>query len=271
MSRRLILFSCAGETLVGTLDEAPGSVGLLLVSGGNEVRSGPFAMQARLAAEIAGHGFSVLRFDRRGVGDSTGANRGFAESGADLSAALAALRAHCPALERIVGFGNCDAASALMLHGGAGCSALVLSNPWTMAGARQEALPPAAIRRRYADRLRNPREIARLLKGEVNLAKLARGLRAMLARTPPPGGLVEDMRQGLAGFSGPVRLLLAGRDRTAQAFLAAWGNEDPRLLLRAGADHAFSGPLDRSWLLEQILACLRQQAGPMPGQATARD
>ncbi len=57
---------------MGTLDDAPGTTGLLIVSGGNEVRAGAFAGQARLAAEIAAAGHPVFRFDRRGVGDSTG-------------------------------------------------------------------------------------------------------------------------------------------------------------------------------------------------------
>ena len=55
--RRLIEFPCAGETLFGTLDEAPGSTGLLIVSGGNEIRIGahrgmltstPFIVPTRL-------------------------------------------------------------------------------------------------------------------------------------------------------------------------------------------------------------------------------
>ena len=68
MARRHITFPCEGAWLFGSLDEAPGAVGLLLVSGGREIRSGAFAGQARLAAEVAAAGFPVLRFDRRGVG-----------------------------------------------------------------------------------------------------------------------------------------------------------------------------------------------------------
>ena len=110
MSRRHLTFACEGETLVGTLDDAAGSTGLLLLSGGNEIRSGAFAGQARLAARLAEAGHPVFRFDRRGIGDSTGENRGFQEGGSDLAAALAAFRAERPGLAHIVGFGNCDAA-----------------------------------------------------------------------------------------------------------------------------------------------------------------
>ena len=175
MSRRHLTFACEGETLVGTLDDAAGSTGLLLVSGGNEIRSGAFAGQAQLAARLAEAGHPVFRFDRRGIGDSTGENRGFQESGSDLAAALAAFRAERPGLAHIVGFGNCDAASALMLNRGAGCDALVLANPWTIEHD-DGALPPEAIRSRYAEKLRNPKELVRLATGKVSLRKLVGGL-----------------------------------------------------------------------------------------------
>src|SRR5690606_34577057 len=118
MSRRHVTFACEGETLVGTLDEAAGASGLLLVSGGNEIRAGAFAGQARLAARLAAAGHPVFRFDRRGIGDSTGENAGFLGSGPDLAAALAALRAEQPSLERGVGFGHCDARSRPIANAG---------------------------------------------------------------------------------------------------------------------------------------------------------
>ena len=68
MSRRHLTFDCLGSTLAGTLDEASGKSGLLIVTGGNETRAGAFSSQAHLAAKIAAEGYSVMRFDRRGVG-----------------------------------------------------------------------------------------------------------------------------------------------------------------------------------------------------------
>ncbi|BBC72965.1 hydrolase 1, exosortase A system-associated [Altererythrobacter sp. B11] len=264
MSRRHLTFPCGGETLVGTLDEAPGAhaAGLLLVTGGNETRAGAFAGQAHIAAEIAAAGFPVFRFDRRGTGDSTGENTGFLHSGPDIAAALVAFRAECPGLTRMVALGNCDAASALMLNAGAGCDALVLANPWTIEDGH-DAPPPAAIRARYAEKLKNPRELARLLSGKVSLAKLARGLTYAL-RKPAPSGLAQRMQAGLGGFSGEVRILLAGRDRTAQAFEAAWDAEDQRIMRCPGADHAFSGEEARQFLLAQLLAALQdEEAGKL--------
>jgi exosortase A-associated hydrolase 1 len=255
-ARRHVTFACEGETLAGTLDEAPGVTGLLIVSGGNEIRCGAFAGQALLAARIAAAGHPVFRFDRRGVGDSAGENRGFRDSAPDIAAALAAFRAQAPGIERIVALGNCDAASALMLAGGAGCDALVLANPWTIEHD-DGAPPPDAIRARYAEKLRNPRELVRLATGKVSLRKLARGLGRAMRPAPPPSSLAQDMAAALDAFAGPVRILLADRDRTAQAFFAAWDAHDGRIERCPGASHAFVEPEARDWLAQRVLEALR--------------
>lgn len=256
MSRRHLTFSCEGETLVGTLDEGDGSTGLLLLSGGNEIRAGAFAGQTRLAARLSEAGFPVFRYDRRGVGDSSGENRGFREAGADLAAAVGAFRAERPDLTRVVGFGNCDAASALMLNSGGGCDALVLANPWTIEDD-DGAPPPEAIRARYAQKLRDPKELLRLATGGVSLRKLASGLKRAATPPAPPSSLAHEMKSGLAAFSGPVEILVAERDRTAQAFLSVWNKQDPRISSCPGASHAFVEPHAREWLLERLVDALR--------------
>lgn len=261
MSRRHVTFDCEGCTLAGTVDQAPGSTGLLIVSGGNESRAGAFSGHAHLAARIASAGYPVFRFDRRGVGDSEGVNAGFRHSAEDIGAALAAFRRECPALSRIVAFGNCDAASALMLAGGAGCDGLVLSNPWTFDNDQPDAPPPpAAIRARYAEKLKNPRELLRLLRGQVNFANLLRGLAGAAAPPAAPSGLAEAMATGLDPFAGSVRILIAERDRTGQAFLAGWDIGDPRLRICPGASHAYAEPDSREWLFGQLIAALELPA-----------
>ena len=256
MSRRHLEFACEGAWLAGTLDEGPGRTGLLIVGGGSEVRAGAFNGQAELAARVAAAGHPVFRFDRRGVGDSEGDNGGFLASGPDIAAALAAFRHASPGLARVVGFGNCDAASALMLGAGAGCDALVLANPWTLESHEGE-LSPAAIRARYGAKLRDPREWLRLASGKVALGKLARGLGRAARAEPEATSLAQAMAAGLAAFEAPVRLLVAERDRTGQAFLAGWDKADPRLAHCSGASHAFVEPDARKWLFEQLMEALR--------------
>jgi exosortase A-associated hydrolase 1 len=258
MSRLFHTFGCEGGMLAGSLDTAPGTAGLLIVSGGNEIRSGAFGGQAEIAARIAAAGFPVFRFDRQGVGDSEGENRGFRHSARDIAAALAAFRAMVPQVTRVVAFGNCDAASALMLAGGVGFDALVLSNPWTIEGneADNSTPPPEAVRARYLQKLTNPREVMRLLGGGVNLRKLARGVVHALKPPPPPSTLAQEMATRLADYAGEVRIFLATADRTAQVFEAAWDRADPRIRRCEGAGHAYVEPEHRDWLEAQLIEAL---------------
>ncbi|MEO5597623.1 MAG: hydrolase 1, exosortase A system-associated [Novosphingobium sp.] len=260
MTRRHLTFDCEGSTLVGSIDEGPldkgpASTGLLIVSGGNEVRSGAWNSQALLAARIAQAGYPVMRYDRRGIGDSDGPNGGYRSSTPDITAASAAFHADQPQLTRVIAFGNCDAASALMLMRGKGFTAMVLSNPWTFSDDAAPA-PPAELRSHYARRLKSPAALMRLLKGGVNLRKLFGSLRSAAAPAPPPSSLTQEMVAGLGHFNGPVAILLATRDRTARAFGDAWPTDDARIRKCKDATHSYVEPHARDWLAAQVLRML---------------
>ena len=268
MSRLHLRFGCGSLKLAGTLDTAPGTIGLLIVSGGNEIRSGAFCSQSHLALCIARAGFPVFRFDRRGIGDSEGENRGFLSSAGDIRAALEAFRAMAPRVERVVAFGNCDAASALMLSGGEGFDGLILSNPWTVESTSEDAHDgsapeqpqhaPKAIRSRYVQKLKDPREIARLLRGGVNLKKLARGLASSLRPSPPPSGLVERMAGKIAQFDGSVEhFSWQARIAPHNCFRVFGKRTKTHTSKCEGAGHAYVEPEHRAWLEERILAALR--------------
>lgn len=254
--RRALTFACEGAVLAATLDDAPGTAGLLIVSGGNEIRSGAHRGMAQLAQTLAGRGWPVFRFDRRGVGDSEGENGGFRSSGPDIAAAIAAFRQACPHVTRIVAFGNCDAATALVLHRPP-VDFRILANPWVVEPV--DALPPpAAIRDRYARRVRDPKAWAELLTGRIDLKALAKGL----GRIATPGAAAEDSlsRQVIAALhesTVPTTLVLASRDATAVAFDHEWtkapagGVAVERL---DTASHSFSEDTD----FERLLAVLEQ-------------
>ena len=256
MTRRHILFDCQGAALAGTLDTGEAATGLLIVTGGNETRAGAWNGQAMFASQIAKAGFPVMRFDRRGIGDSEGPPGDFLTSAPDIAAALSAFRTECPALTRVVAWGNCDGASALMLSGGAGFDTLILSNPWTLEDA-EAAPPPEALRGHYASRLKDPAALLRLLRGGVNLKGLIASLIGALRPAPPPTGLAQDLAAGLARFSGDVRILIADRDRTAQTFVSVWQKNDPRIRRCEGASHSFVEADARTWLETQLLEVLR--------------
>lgn len=256
--RRLIEFPCAGETLMGTLDEAPGATGLLIVSGGNEIRMGAHRGMAMLAQRVAEAGFPVFRFDRRGIGDSTGKNQGFESSVHDIAAAAATFTAEVPQLRRLVAFGNCDAATALALfHGAAGIDALLLANPWVVETA--DDLPPAAaIRARYAERLRDPKTWLRLIRGGVDIGKLFKGL-SKISKSESRGrsALATRMADALAASSVAVTILLAKGDNTAIAFRNAWRGSAP-ILECDTASHSFAHAADKEWLFERVREALQR-------------
>ncbi len=263
--RHQLSFACDGAVLAASLDEAAGTTGLLIVSGGNEIRSGAHRGMATLAARIAAAGHPVFRFDRRGIGDSEGVNGGFESSGPDIAAAIAAFRDAAPQVERIIAFGNCDAASALLLHQPLAVDALIVANPWTYesdAGDAEDepALPPAAaIKARYLARLKDPRTLFRLVKGDVDFRKLLRGLSALKTPAVPavPDSLAARIDGAIAKIGTPATILLATGDRTAQAFAENCPAALHRLPVErlASPSHSFAGD-DGAWLAERILAIL---------------
>ncbi len=265
--RRILSFPCEGASLWATLDNAPGATGMLIVSGGNEIRIGAHRGMAMLASDIAAAGHPVFRFDRRGIGDSEGENGGFESSSPDTAAAVAAFRSACPHLTQIVAFGNCDAASAIIIHATPGIDAAIIANPWAIETQEGEAPPPAAIKAHYWQKLKDPKAVIGLLTGAVDLRKLARGvLRVARPIKTVPSPLSSRLAVAMANFSGPVRILLAERDGTGVTFLGEWnsagfatarGRSDITLRKIDSSSHSFAEAGDKAILREEILTALR--------------
>ena len=74
---------------------------------------------------------------------------------------------------------------------------------------------------------------------------------------PPPTTLARRLAAGLDAFAGPAQILIAERDRTGQAFLAAWDSNDARLAGCPGASHAFVESESRDWLFARIVVALK--------------
>jgi exosortase A-associated hydrolase 1 len=263
--RRIVQFLCGEATLFGTLDEGMSTTGLLIVSGGNEIRIGAHRGMAELAQKIASIGYPVFRFDRRGIGDSEGENNGFDSSGPDIDAASAAFRAVCPHITRIVAFGNCDAATALVLHDNK-ADGLVLANPWIL--EQSDDLPPAAaIKDRYARRLKEPSAWWALITGNFDIRNAMRGLRRISTMRRETIGLRDRFASGLVNDRRPTTILLAIGDNTAIAFADAWNRPvfeaarnraDVRIVRFESASHSFASEADFALLVKTLTDALAQ-------------
>jgi exosortase A-associated hydrolase 1 len=262
--RHLLSFDCEGAALAGSLDSAAGSTGLLIVTGGTQTRIGSHRMFERLALALAHEGWPCFRFDRRGVGDSEGEDADFKGSGPDLAAATAAFRREQPQLARLLGFGLCDGASALALHGkAAGLDGYVLVNPWFVEAEAGER-PPAAIRSHYKAQLLSLNGWKRLLSGSISYRKLLKGLRKIVASGPST--LAGEIAASMAKARLPAQLILATRDSTAIAAEAEWASPvfkpvreaNPPPVTIDSDSHTFSRPGDEAALLEAVKRALER-------------
>ncbi len=271
MTRSFHQISCEGDIIAATIDEGHKPTGLLIVSGGNEIRSGAHAGMSNISQMLSAKGFPVMRYDRRGVGDSSGENTEFLSSQIDIVTASRYFRASVPKVSKIYAFGNCDAATALALFGKeAGLDGLILANPWVIENASSDGQEltkptPSAVRARYLERLKNPRVFIDLLKGNIDLGKLVSGLKTA-SRKEEITGLAIEVRDALMGSEIPTKILLAKRDTTALAFLSAWNsnkfnNIDQKssveLEMLDSASHSFADDLSRKWLENRLLAILK--------------
>jgi exosortase A-associated hydrolase 1 len=265
--RRLLTVECEGALLGATLDEgagAPRSAGLLMVTGGTQTRIGSHRMYERLARHLTAAGYASLRFDRRGVGDSEGEDPGFRGSGPDIAAAAAAFRNEARQVDRIFGFGLCDGATALALHGAAASlDGLILVNPW-LVEAEAGTPAPAALRSHYRDRLLSFEGWKKLVTGAVDLRKLAAGLRRSTATAASP--LAADAAAAMRAKRLPCAVVLADRDATAVAARHELKRRDFKGLIHflqavPSDSHTFARPGDSGALFGATLALLRRLGG----------
>ncbi len=283
LDERALAFDCEGETLVGILSPAAATArrGVLVIVGGPQYRAGSHRQFALLARHLAAQGIPALRFDYRGLGDSSGAARTFDDVAADIRSAIDAFQAAVPGLQEVVLWGLCDAAAAALFYGQRDprVSGLVLLNPWARSAA---GLARSTLKHYYWARLRDPALWRKLARGQFALGASLRSLLGLVgaARREAAPAAAPDVpsvatqpalpRDGSAppltpdlharllhamqAFQGRVLFIFSSADLTAQEFLdmckasPSW----QRLLAKPsvqqhtldGADHTFSR---RAW------------------------
>lgn len=270
-----LVFDCAGERLLGLLHPAGGRLGLVIVVGGPQYRAGSHRHFVTVAEAAAAAGHPTLRFDVRGMGDSTGALRPFEQLGPDIGAAIDALVAAQPQVEQVVLWGLCDGASAALIYlherRDPRVAGLCLLNPWVRSVTSQAR---AQVKHYYLQRLLSADFWRKLLSGGVAAGALAEFVgklhTARQGDAPAPADAPSTfqgrMLAGWQRFDGPALLALSGQDYTATEFLeftrdqAAWqavlARPGVTRLDLAGADHTFSHQEDAQALDRALLAWL---------------
>jgi exosortase A-associated hydrolase 1 len=257
IDQRALRFACAGSCMVGVVDvpERPLERGVLLLADSDQYRVGSHRQFTLLSRALAQSGVPVLRFDRRGMGDSEGEPRAFDAIDDDIRAALKEFFIQVPEMKEcvILGLGDAALAAALYAPSDERVCGLVLLNP--LPGA----VPgDAEVRHHYLARLGEVSFWKKVARGEISLgasaASLHRSLRqaARARRTALPRRVAES----LAGFNGRLLLVLGGEDLAARQFarVLARNNARFRCVEVEHADHAFASSAWRQRVAETSAA-----------------
>jgi uncharacterized protein len=237
VSQEALTFRCGDDWLVGIVAR-PGrlrSRGVLILVGGPQYRAGSHRQFVLLAERLAEQGTPVMRFDYRGMGDSTGRQGEIEDWVVDLGFAMDAFFAAVDGLREVVIWGLCEGASAAALyaHHDVRVSGVVLLNPWvrTLEGEARTYL-----RHYYFERLLSPELWRKVLRGDFELRRSSASLLQYVRRAIPERvtqgsvsaavmdgraavPLPERMADGLLRFKGAILVILSGKDLTAKEFI----------------------------------------------------
>ena len=201
------------------------------------------------------------------MGDSTGSPRSFEHLASDIEAAIDGLLSHTPRLQRVVLWGLCDGASALLLYladrNDPRIAGAVVANPWVR-GEQTQAR--TKLKHYYVQRLLSAGFWRKMFSGRIRLGAVtefwstARAVaspsatRSVRRKALSEGHSAYVDRMTLAATSGrvPLLLMLSGQDYTAREFLEfvqqskAWQVALTRSFVTrldlTDADHTFSQP-----------------------------
>ncbi len=225
-----VVIDCGLQHLMGIIhqSEQSNSKGVLIVVGGPQYRVGSHRQFLLLARVLANNGIPVMRFDYRGMGDSSGDIRTFENVNEDIRTVIDVFFQQVPELENVILWGLCDAASAALFYGYSDerVKGMVLLNPWVKTEAGEAK---AYLKHYYLTRLLSHGLWKKLLTGQFHFGRSLRSL-FDLSRTAyvdkgergadsnSVASLPDRMLEGLKRFNGDTLIILSGNDLTADQF-----------------------------------------------------
>jgi len=265
-----VVFGCQGEELSGVLHrgDLASTVGVVIVvAGGPQYRAGAHRQFVMLARMFAGRGYPVLRFDLRGMGDSSGEYLGYEHSRPDIRAAVDELQRLVPSVKRVMLFGECESATGILFYAyqDPRVHKVALANPWVRT---DEGRAEVILKHYYRDRLASRKFWVDMVCGRLHVGRALFSFVGVLktflmGRKLLRAGVVASARddldalplvartaEGLRRFEGRTLLLMSGCDYIAREFddvtksSQAWAGllANPRVqrVDIADADHTFS-------------------------------
>jgi len=255
-------FECANESLLGieAVPAEPTDTGVVIVVGGPQYRVGSHRQFTLLARSLADGGIATLRFDYRGMGDSTGEPRTFDDIALDIRCAVDAFFARVPGLRRVVLWGLCDGASAACSYAvtDSRVQGVILANPWIRT---EQTEAKAYLKQYYRRRLLDRGFWRKVVGGTFRLAPAVRSLGANIAaaskglrrRAQSTGGSASSLPtrvlEAINAFSGRVLVVLSENDLVAAEFkdmmqTTAWKTMAARVAVECrnidAANHTFA-------------------------------
>lgn len=273
MLEQAVNFSVKDKQLIGVLHhagaDASEAIGVLIAVGGPQTRVGSHRQFVLLSRYLAANGFSNMRFDYAGMGDSEGTDADFMNVSDDIQGAIDTLKQQT-GVAKVVIWGLCDAASSALIYAKKqSCedlAGMILLNPWVRS---EQGEAKAMVKHYYLNRLKDKSFWLKILSLKFNFADSLSSLKdnVTIMSTKQSQSEVQNdvvtndenyishMLDGLSSIQVPVMLVISGDDLTASEFLdlvnssASWKEQiaakvKHRVTLPT-ANHTFSSQLWR--------------------------
>lgn len=283
-----VQFGMKDNTLHGIYSPGDSSIAVLIVVGGPQYRVGSHRQFVKLSRALAHAGFSNLRFDVAGMGDSEGELVPFYANEQAITLAIDELVNRNTSISRVVIWGLCDAASAALLYcfqqPDSRIAGLVLLNPWVR---QQQSHAQVMLKHYYWQRISSKAFWQKLFSGglkpwqsfrdllqtyrtsKLSKPKDAADFNQASRQQTTADNYVQHMLAGWQACSSKTLVITSGNDHTAQEFIdlctdsKAWRQclENAQHHHIAAANHTFSSSLWRSEVEQQTVKFIGQLTG----------